>query len=285
MLQEVGRVLTAIVALIVAVAGRVWRGMQWLVRHARATRAVTAQGTPRLGRLLDLAALSAAADVLILAELWRRGLPPGSGWAALVGVFAAVAIGVALHLTPRNLTRIAWSGLTLIRIIALAVLALAPPVFLVSGGTGSSRFLATLAVATLAAMVLVDRHAWAVSMRTLVAPLMRGRFVAGTLSYVAYTVPWAIVLALLTLMFGGLWPLILAETVLLALAIIVLTLPAPTVVTQPKPLAAKRPERRALPTQPLSPTEVLPPVGTQPIDAGSAEPEGYTVYRPSTLDD
>ena len=263
-------------------AGRVWRAMQWLVRHALAARVVTANGVPRLGRLLDLAALSVAADLLFLAELWRRGVPVGSGWAALFGALAAVAISVALYFTHRNLTRLTWAGLTILRVIALAALALAPPVFLVGGGSGPSRFFGALAIATLVAMLLVDRFAWVLSMRSLQAPTTRGRFVAGALSYVAYTVPWAAVLALLALAIGGLWPLMIAEILLVAVAIIVLTLPAPTVTSEPKPFIVKRPERKALSAQAVAPTEVLPPVGAHP---GDAEAEGYSVYRPSTLDD
>ncbi|MBB5871336.1 hypothetical protein F4553_004715 [Allocatelliglobosispora scoriae] len=288
MLQEIGRIITAIAALLVAMAGRVWRGMQWLVRHALAARVVTANGVPRLGRLLDLAALSVAADLLFLAELWRRGSPVGSGWASLFGALAAVAICGALYFTQRSLIRLTWAALTILRVIALAVLALAPPVFLVGGGSGSSKFFGALAVAVLVAMLLVDRFSWVLTMRSLLAPTTRGRFVAGTLSYVAYTMPWAIGLALIALMIGGLWPLTIAEVLLVAVAIIVLTLPGPTVDDEPRPPVVKQPTRKSLPTQPvapqqpIAPTEILPPVGAHP---GDAEAEGYSVYRPSTLDD
>jgi len=270
-LQELGRLLSALAAVLVTLAGRFWRGMQWLVRHARATRSVTAQGTPRLGRLLDLAALSAAADVLVLTELWRRGAPPGLGWAALIGVGAALVLGAGALATPRHVVRYAWSGLTLVRIVAIATFVLVPPA--VSFGVGTPWFLSTLAAATLIMTMLVDRQLWTIVTRGLVAPTYRAGFVGGTLRYVALTVPFAVLAGFLSLVVGGLFALVLAEVALLALAVVALTLPAPTVVVPPMPLGP----RKALPSQTVvSPTEILP--------AASAEPEGFTVYRPTSLD-
>ena len=181
--------------------------------------------------------------------------------------------------------RLAWSALTLVRIVALATLALAPPVFVI-GGHGSSRFLGALAVATLVATLTADRFAWSLALRSLVEPPMRGRFVAGTLSYVAYTAPWAILVALITLMVGGLWPLTFGETAPAGDGDHHADAARPEGGDRAEALVHEVP-RTSGPAHSARVTDrgsCLLPAPARPTPA-SAEPEGYTVYRPSTLDD
>src|SRR5262245_23775484 len=98
MLQELGRILAALVLLVARALGRAYHGLVYLVRRARLTRAQTAAAVPRGGRLLDIAALSVAADIFVLVEWWRRDTGPVAV-PAIIGLVAGVlgAVGIAVY--------------------------------------------------------------------------------------------------------------------------------------------------------------------------------------------
>jgi hypothetical protein len=263
MVNELGRLIALGLSLLAGLIRRAWRGLRFLVRRAAQIRASTASTVPGGGRLLDVAALSLAADLLMLAEWWRRSAPPAgltAGIGSAVGVLAV--IGTAWLLRGRTWTRLVLAGVEAGRLGCATLLAFAPPML---AGTAS----ANLAIGGVIALGLAERALWTLAgppgHRTATASAAV-RYVAALLVPIALTV-------LAGLAFGGLWMLLLAQVALLVALSVALTLP-PAGTPEAKPPKQRKPQR------PTPEQRTEPEPATAP-DSGEG---AYHLYRPTTLD-
>jgi hypothetical protein len=247
-LNEIVRIVAVGLTLLAGLVRRAYRGLRFLVRRAATIRAATASIVPGGGRLLDVAALSVAADLLLVAEWWRRSAPP-AGLPALIGlVVGLVGIGVAgWLLRGRTWPRFVLAVVEFGRLGCVLLLALTSATEVAVGG--------------IIALGLIERSLWTVA----VTPGHRKTTALAAIGYVgALLVPVALVV-LAALALGGLWAPLLAQVALLAALIVALTLPP---AGTPK---AKPPKQRIDPTEPTEPTE-------------SAAPDGsYHLYRPTSM--
>jgi len=265
-LNEIARIIAVGLALLAGLVRRAYRGLRFLVRRAGVTRATTAASIPGGGRLLDIAALSVAADLLLLAEWWRRSTP-SAGLPALIGLAAGV-VGVGLSawlLRDRTWPRFLLSAVEFGRLGGVTLLAL-------TSATG-------LAVGVVIGLGLLERSLWTVS----APPGHRSATASAAARYVgALLVPVALTI-LLGLLLGGRWALLLAQAALLVALIVALTLP-PAGTPKAKP-PKQRPPSAPIPSpaEPVEPTEPTEPTGpTGPT--GSAAPDGsYHLYRPTSM--
>ncbi|NUT36094.1 MAG: hypothetical protein HOV79_23810 [Hamadaea sp.] len=272
MINELGRILTLAVTLIAGVLRRAFRGLRFLVRRAAQIRTASASANPGSGRLLDVAALSVVADLLMLAEWWRRSAPP-AGFAGLLGlVIGLVVVGLAVGLLRAfSGARFVLAGIEAARLGCAALLAFAPATF-------ASTSSANLAVGGVIAFGLAERAFWALS----AAPGRRRPVAAAAARYVIALLIPAALAVLAGLALGGLWALLLAQVALFAAMIVALALPSggtPKAADAVSPVKKQRP-RRAKP----APKAEVPP---EPLPAPREEPDagegGYHLYRPSSM--
>jgi hypothetical protein len=254
MLQELGRILAALVLLTARAIGRAYQGLRYLVRRARQTRSATTAAAPKSGRLLDIAALSVAASVFFLAEMWRRDGDPLFTVPFLIGLcVGAVGAAAIAFLLRGPIVQYALAGAEALRLAAVVAYAFSAPT-MVAGGW-SDRVLGPIAVGAFVALAVIERALWGVA-----AP---GRSKAAGRYFGFLLIP-ILLLMVLGLIVGGLVLLIMAQVALFAamcLAFVIET-PAPRV---PRPsMPSKVPAQREAP-EPDSPD-------------GS-----YHLYRPNSL--
>jgi hypothetical protein len=269
--NEFGRLIALGLSLLARLIRRAWRGLRFLVRRAALTRAATASAVPGGGRLLDVAALSVAADLLMLAEWWRRSAPP-AGLAAGIGLAVGVlAMGLtAWLLRGRTWTRLVLAGVEAGRLGCATLLAFAPPVL-------ASTSSANLAVGGVIALGLAERALWTVS----VTPGHRATTASAGARYVASLLVPIALAVLAGLAVGGLWALLLAQVALLGALIVALTLP-PAGTRKAKP-----PKQR---TRPAAKPSAEPPAGpaaepaVEPAPTADSGESAYHLYRPNSLD-
>jgi len=256
MLQELGRILAALVLLIARAIGRAYQGFRFLVRRAGQTRTATQSAVPRGGRLLDIAALSVAADIFVFVEWWRRDA--GSvALAALIGLCAGIAGAAAIGLLLRGpIVQYALAGTEALRLAAVFAYAFSAPT-VVTGGP-SDPALGAIAIGALIAFGLAERALWAVA---------TARRFGDAARYTGFLLPPILALALVALLFGGIIALVLAQIALFVAMCLAF------VITTPPPRPAKSPK----------PPE--PPVQRPAIEPDSPDsPDGsYHLYRPNSL--
>lgn len=275
MVNEFGRLIALGLSLLARLIRRAWRGLRFLVRRAALTRTSTASAVPGGGRLLDIAALSVAADLLMLAEWWRRSAPP-AGLAAGIGL----ALGVlatcltAWLLRGRTWPRLVLAGVEAGRLGCATMLAFAPSVL-------ASTSSANLAVGGVIALGLAERALWTVS----VTPGHRGTTASAGARYVASLLVPIALAVLAGLAFGGLWALLLAQVALLSALIIALTLP-PAGTREAKPPKQRKPPKRRKEPTPEQRTEpvALPVAEPEPAAESDSGESAYHLYRPNSLD-
>ncbi len=264
MLQELGRISAALVLLIARAIGRAYKGLSHLVRRARQTRAQTSAAVPRSGRLLDIAALSVAADLFVLVEWWRRDTGPVAvaGIVGLcVGVVAAAAVAILLR---GPIVQYALAGTEALRLAAVFAFAFAAPTA-VTGGT-SDPALGRIGLAAVIALALVERALWAVA---------TGNQAGDAARYVLLLLPPILLLALFALIVGGIFALVLAQLALFVAMCLAF------VITTPPPRPPK-PPKQTVPSQHALPSQQTPPP-TVEIEPDS--PDGtYHIYKPTSLD-
>jgi hypothetical protein len=254
MLQELGRIVAALVLLVARAIGRAYQGLRYLVRRAGQTRSATSAAAPRGGRLLDIAALSVAADIFVLVEWWRRDSGPVAV-AALIGLGAGVLVAAAIGVLLRGpVVQYALAGTEALRLAAVFAYAFAAPT-VVTGGT-SDPALGAVALGSIIALGLAERALWVVAAQGRVGRAAR---------YLGFLLPAVLLLALVALIVGGIVALILAQLALLAAMCLAFVISTPP----PRP-----------PRPPRTPKE--PPAQRTVPDPDS--PEGsYHLYRPNSL--
>jgi hypothetical protein len=266
MLQELGRILAALVLLIARAIGRAYQGLRYLVRRARQTRAETSSAMSRAGRLLDIAALSLAADVFVFVEWWRRDSGPVAVAALIglcLGVLGAAAVGVLLR---GPVVQYALAGTEALRLTAVFAYAFAAPT-MVTGGT-SDPALGRIALAAIIALALVERSLWTVAARNRFTDAAR---------YIGFLLPPILLLALLALIVGGIFALVLAQLALFVAMCLAFVITAPP----PRPPRPVRPPKDPKPPKAVAPTLEMPAQRETPEPDS---PDGsYTLYRPNSL--
>jgi hypothetical protein len=266
MIHELGRILAALVLLIARAIGRAFHGLRYLVRRARQTRTATSATAPKTGLLLDIAALSLAANVFFLAEMWRREFGPLLVPVAIglgSGIVGAVAIAVFLR---GPAVKYALAGSEALRLAGAVAYAVSAPAA-VTGGTSDAR-LGAFAIGWFFAFGVIERALWGV-----VAPK---RLRDATAYFVFLLIP-ILLLAVVTLFFGGVLTLILAQIALFAAMCISFAVDAPAP-REPKPPKPSRPPRQSPQPQPIA---------EAPVQRAAPDPDSpdgsYHVYRPTSL--
>jgi hypothetical protein len=264
MLQELGRIIAVLVLLIARALGRAYQGLRFLVRRAKQTRSATAMAVPRGGRLLDIAALSVTADILVLVEWWRRDAGSVAS-AALIGLclgaLGAAAIGVFLR---GPVVQYALAGTEALRLAAVVAYAFAAPT-VVAGGTTEPAW-GAFAIGAIIALAITERALWVVA--------AHGRS-GDAVRYTAFLLLPILLLALVALILDGLVALILAQVALLTVMCLAFVISTP---------AARPPKPPKPPKTPKPPKELPaePPAQRTEVDPDS--PEGsYHLYRPNSL--
>lgn len=265
MLQELGRIIAALVLLIARAIGRAFHGLRYLVRRAGQTRSATSATAPKSGLLLDIAVLSMAATVFFLAEMWRRDfgpilIPVLAGLGA--GIVGAIAIAVLLR---GPAVKYALAGSQALRLAGVLAYAFAAP-NAVAGGTSSST-MGAIAIGWFFAFAVIERALWGIA-----APK---RLRDATAYFVFLAVP-VLLVAVVGLFFGGVVLLILAQLSLFAAICMTFAIaaPAPREPRPPKPAKMK----------PQPAEESPPPAQRAAIEPDS--PDGsYHVYRPTSMTD
>jgi hypothetical protein len=264
MLQELGRILAALVLLVARAIGRVYHGLRYLVRRAKQTRLEAASAVPRGGRLLDIAALSVAADVFVLVEWWRRDTGPVAV-PALIGLCAGAlaAIGIAVY-ARGPVVQYALAGTEALRLTAVFAFAFAAPTA-ITGGT-ANQALGAVGLGWLIGLALVERSLWAIAARNRVGDGLR---------YIGFLLPPILLLALLALILDSITALVMAQLALfvaMCLAFVISTPP-------PRPARPPKPPKAVAPT-------VQMPTNEPPVQREPDSPDGsYTLYRPTSLDE
>lgn len=262
MVQELGRILAALVLLIARAIGRAYHGLSFLVRRARQTRLEAASAVPRGGRLLDIAALSVAADLFVFAEWWRRDAGPVAV-PALIGLCAGAlcALGTAVY-ARGPIVQYALAGTEALRLMAVFAFAFAAPTA-ITGGT-ANQALGAVGLGWLVGLAFVERSLWAVAARNRVGDAVR---------YVGYLLAPILLLGLVALILDGIVALVLAQLALfIAMCLaFVITTPPP----RAKPLRAPKPPKAIDPTLPM-PVQRETPAPDSPDGS-------YTLYRPNSL--
>ncbi|MCP2326347.1 hypothetical protein HDA40_004854 [Hamadaea flava] len=268
MLNEIARIIAVGLALLGRLIRRAFRGLRFLVLLAASIRTTTASAVPGSGRLLNIALYSTAADLLLLAEWWRRSAP-APGVLALIGLIlglaACGAVGWLLH--DRTWSRFVLAAVELGRLLAVLLVAL--------------NLTPETAPAALIAFGLVERALWTVSG----TPGHRAATASAAARYVgALLVPVALVV-LAALVVGGLFAPLLAQVALLVALIAALLLPAAGTPKARPPKQRPAPQRKQQPPpkQQAQPKSKSQPK-SQPEPAEPDSPDGsYHVYRPSSL--
>jgi hypothetical protein len=266
MLNEIGRILAVVVLLVARLVGRAWRGLTLLVRAAARTRSATASSVPSGGRMLDVAALSVAADLLVVAEWWRRSTPP-EGLAAVLGLGGGVvaSTAAAVFLRRTGAPRLLLAGAEILRLGCVLAFAFVPTI-VVAGGTADTA-LGSAAIGGLVGLALVERTLWTLCVRGL-AP-RPGPAIGAAARYAGLLFVPMVLMAVVGLIVGGPAALLMAQVALLA-AVVQALLLAPA--AKPKPVAAK--------AEPPPPTQTVDLQG----DAPATGEVPYHLYRPSSLD-
>lgn len=258
MVNELGRIIAAVVLLLARAIGRVWQALRFLIRRARQTRSATSAAVPKGGRLLDIAALSLAADLFVLLEWWRRDLPSVST-AALIGFGAGTLAAVAVTVLLRGpIVQYALAGVEVLRLASVFAFAFAAPT-VVNGGT-SDPALGAVAIGCVIAFAVLERGLWGIA--------ATGR-VGDGVRYVGFLLPLMLLLGLIALILNGLVALSLAEVALLIAMGLTFAIKAPPA----RPLKEPKPPK---------PPKNQPPAQREAPDPDS--PEGsYHLYRPNSL--
>lgn len=263
MVQELGRIIAAVVLLLARAIGRVWQAFRFLVRQARQTRSATSATAPKGGRLLDIAALSVAADLFVLLEWWRRDMPSVLN-VALIGFGAGVLAAVAITIVLRGpVVQYALAGVEALRLAGVVAFAFAAPT-VVSGGT-SDPALGAVAIGCLIAFAVIERALWAIAATGRLGDAVR---------YIGFLLPPILLLGLIALVLNGLVALILAQVALLTAMVLAFVISTPPARPPRTPKAPKPPKSTKPPKEPPAQREA----------ADVAEPDGsYHLYRPNSL--
>ncbi|MDI1461966.1 hypothetical protein QEZ54_13410 [Catellatospora sp. KI3] len=265
-LRRLADLLVRMIRMLVATVNRSVVGIRWLTRTALRVRAVGSGGDPRAARLFDLHAVAVAADLSLLAGLvWAAGSPGALGWSAALtgGVVLAIIAAVLISGAP-GLAR-AVIGLTLIGRAVATVLA--------------AQWAGDLWLLLLILLALVLPQ-WAMHLSALWRLLPRAVHPLGGLYRATQ---YGLIAGLATGVTGlvvGLavpaWPMWVAALLLGTGALLALRLPAE------HPAGAGGPALRG---------EIVsgPPGGSGtvarvPQQEARTIPEGFHVYRPSSLD-
>ncbi|MEV0267658.1 hypothetical protein AB0H43_02680 [Hamadaea sp. NPDC050747] len=269
MLNEIARIVAVGLALLGRLVRRAFRGLRYLVLLAASIRTTTASAVPGGARLLNIALFSVAADLLLLAEWWRRSTPP-AGAPALIGlVLGLLAVGAAAWLLrDRTWSRFVLAAVELARLVAILLVAL--------------NLVTETAAAALLTLGLVERALWTVA----ATPGHRSAIASAAARYVgALLVPVALIV-LVALVVGGLFAPLLAQVALLLALILALTLPSAGTPNakpprqRPVPKSQPKPQRKPPKSQPKAEPEPAEPAAS----TSSAEPDGsYHLYRPSSM--
>ncbi|WP_254549590.1 hypothetical protein [Catellatospora tritici] len=265
-LRHLADLLVRMIRMLVATVNRSVVGIRWLTRTALRVRAVGSGGDPRAARLFDLHAVAVAADLSLLAGLvWAAGSPGALGWsAALTGSLVLAVLGAVLVSRAPGLARAAI-GLTLVGRAVATLLA--------------AQWAGDLWLLLLVLFALVLPQ-WAMHLTALWRLLPRTVHPLGGLYRATQ---YGLIAGLATGATGlviGLavpaWPMWVAALLLSVGALLALRLPAD-------------PAARA--TGPVLSGEVVsgPPSGSDavarvPQQEARTIPEGFHVYRPSSLD-
>ncbi|GAB4046272.1 hypothetical protein [Catellatospora paridis] len=256
-LQTFADVVVRTIRVLIATVSRSVVGIRWLTRTALRIRVQGSGGVTGVARLYDLHAVVVAADLSLLAGLvWAVGAPSPTELSLAVGagVLAAVPAGLAVAAAPA-------SGRALIGLLLVgrAVATLLAAQWLTSW----------ILLLVLVALILPQ---WVVHLVLLRRLLPREAHGFGALwRAVQYASIAGLVAGVTGLVIGaflGGWPLWVAVFCLAVGALLALRLPAPG---GPAPGPAK-------PLPPVPPAKRLPQQEQRTI------PEGFHVYRPSSLD-
>lgn len=256
-LQTFADVVVRTIRVLIATVSRSVVGIRWLTRTALRIRVQGSGGVTGVARLYDLHAVVVAADLSLLVSLvWAVGSPGLTqlGLACAAGLLVAVPAGLAVAGAPASGR--ALIGLLLVgRAVAtlLAAQWLSGPILLL----------------VLVALILPQ---WAVHLVLLRRLLPPGAPVFGTLwRATQYALIAGLVAGVTGLVIGAFmagWPLWVAVLCLSVGALLALRLPAPGA-------PAPGPAQPALPT---------PQALRLPQQEQRTIPEGFHVYRPSSLD-
>jgi hypothetical protein len=267
-LQMLADVLGRIFRVLSATFSRIGAGLRWLVRQTYRQRSLGVAVTPHLTGLLDLQAIVVAAGIALLAAFWHV---PGSatGWEWVLGGLVTVAVAIGALLRPSRLS----IGLTLGLQVVLTVL-----VALWLEG----RWLPMLLIAALAFVVQLilivtwsgHQAAWSAWGRASVAGLLLGIFTGGAGLIIGF--------------FAPAFPLWVSAVFLAGATIMTVKLPVPSAsfsssagVVSPTSILPALPPGTAGPDPASGPA----PGARQVPQQGTGSPtEGYTTYRPDSLD-
>lgn len=260
-LQRLADVLVRIVRVLIATISRSVVGIRWLTRTALRVRVQGSNGVTGVARLYDLHAVVVAADLSLLAGLvWAAHAPAAPQvWAALLG-----GVALALPLVP-VIGRAPAAGRAVIglSLVGRGVATLLAAQWLT--GTG-------LLLLALVALILPQ---WAVHLTLLRRMTPPGNRVLPTLGHaVQYALFAGLVTGVTGLVIGAFvngWPMWVAAVLLSVGALLALRLPAPVTATAPSGSGG---HGAAAP----------PPTQRQPRQDQPTLPEGFHVYRPSSLE-
>ncbi|WP_155368941.1 hypothetical protein [Catellatospora vulcania] len=257
-LQTFADVVVRMIRMLIATVSRSVVGIRWLSRTALRIRVQGSGGVTGVARLYDLHAVVVAADLSLLAGLiWAVGAPGRLELTLAFGVGVLVAVPAALLVAGAPATGRALIGLSL---VGRAVATLLAAQWLSDGPY------------LLLALVALILPQWAVHLVLLRRLLPPGAHVFGALwGAVQYASIAGLVAGLTGLVIGAFvagWPLWVAALCLSVGALLALRLPAPG---GPAPGPVK-------PVPPAPSTKRLPQQEQRTI------PDGFHVYRPSSLD-
>ncbi|GHJ50473.1 hypothetical protein Cs7R123_78150 [Catellatospora sp. TT07R-123] len=270
-LRHLADLLVRLIRMLVATVNRSVVGIRWLTRTALRVRMMGSGGDPSAGRLFDLHAVVMAADLSLLAGLlWAAGSPGAVGWsAALVGGLVLAALGGVLVSRVPALTRAA---------IGLALVGRGVATVLAAQWAGDLWPLLML----LLALVLPQ---WAMHLTVLrrllprtVHPLgglyraMQYGLIAGLATGVT---------GLLVGLVAAAWPLWVAAVLLSVGALLALRLPGSATST---PGGASGGTVVSGEIVPRLPAAVDGGPARVPHQEARTTPDGFHVYRPSSLD-
>lgn len=256
-LQTFADVVVRTIRVLIATVSRSVVGIRWLTRTALRIRVQGSGGVTGVARLYDLHAVVVAADLSLLAGLvWAVSAPGRLELTLAIGVGVLVAVPAALLVAGAPATGRALIGLSLVgRAVATLLAAQWLPGWIL--------------LLVLVALILPQ---WVVHLVLLRRLLPRDAHVFGALwRAMQYASIAGLVAGLTGLVIGAFvagWPLWVAVLCLSVGALLALRLPAPGA---PVPGPAK-------PAPPTPPAKRLPQQEQRTI------PEGFHVYRPSSLD-
>lgn len=256
-LQTFADVVVRTIRVLIATVSRSVVGIRWLTRAALRIRVQGSGGVTGVARLYDLHAVAVAADLSLLAGLiWAVAAPGRLELTLAFGVGVLVAVPAALLVSGAPATGRALIGLSLVGRAVVTLLA-------------AQWLSGPYPLLVLIALILPQ---WAVHLVLLRRLLPRDAHVFGALwRAMQYASIAGLVAGLSGLFIGAFvngWPLWVAALCLSVGALLALRLPAPG---------------EAVPG-PAKPVPPVPSTKRLPQQEQRAIPEGFHVYRPSSLD-